>query len=129
MDLTIKDLGSVRMDTFEACSKWYDVGLDLGIPVYELDQIQHEHRGKTMECHRAMLKCWLNAGENTTWVALIEVLRSKVVEENSLAQKLEEKLDPSSNKPEGGGMAGYVLYAHGRCILETRRRGGWAYNT
>ena len=22
----------------------------------------------------------------------------------------------------------YVLYAHGRCILETRRRGGWAYN-
>ena len=23
----------------------------------------------------------------------------------------------------------YVLYAHGRCILETRRRRGWAYNT
>ena len=23
----------------------------------------------------------------------------------------------------------YVLYAHGRCTLETRRRRGWAYNT
>ena len=112
MDLTIKDLGSVRMDTFEARSKWYDVGLDLGIPVDELDQIQDEHHGKTMDCHRAMLKCWLKAGENTTWAALIEVLRSDVVEENSLAQKLEEKLDPSLNKPEGGGMAGMNPQLH-----------------
>ena len=28
-----------------------------------------------------------------------------------------------------GSTVEYVLYAHGRCILETRRRGGWAYNT
>ena len=107
MDLTIKDLGTVRKDTFEACSKWYDVGLDLGVPVYELDQIQDEH-GKTKDCHRAMLKCWLKAGENTTWAALIEVLRSDIVRENSLAQMLEEKLGPSSKKPEGGRLAGMI---------------------
>ena len=108
MDLTIKDLGLVRMDTFEARLKWYDVGLDLGIPVHELDLIQLEHRGKTMDCHRAMLKCWLNAGENTTWAALIEVLRNNVVRENSLAQMLEEKLGPLSRKPEGFKLAGMI---------------------
>ena len=112
MDRTLKDLGSVRKDTFEVHSKWYDVGLKLGVPVDELNRIKVDHCDKTKDCHLDMLKYWLNAGENTTWVALFEVLRSDIVRENSLAQKLEEKLDPSLNKPEGVGLAGMNPQLH-----------------
>ena len=113
MDLTLKDLGSVRKETFEARSKWYDVGLELGVPVDELDCIQCDHGGEAKDCHLEMLKCWLKAADSTTWAALVEALGSDVVGENALARRLEEKINPllkkPLKKPEDGGLAGTIL--------------------
>ena len=98
--VTLRDLASVRRETFEASSKWYDVGLELGVPVDELDRIQCDHGLESNVCHREMLKCWLKESDSTSWTTLIEALRSVVVGENSLAQKLEDKHCPSAIKSE-----------------------------
>ena len=94
MALTLKDLATIRKDTYKSLSKWYDVGLELGVPVDELDRIQRDHGCETKDCHREMLKSWLKGAVNTTVAALVEALSSDVVGESALARKLEEKYCP-----------------------------------
>ena len=87
--LTVKDLRYVQEAVHPARTKWYDIGLQLDVPVGTLDCIEGE-KGDGGDHLRNMLKWWLKQGA-ATWRALADALRSPTVGERQLAMKLDVK--------------------------------------
>ena len=86
--LTIKDLNAVKNATWSARSKWYNLGLELGILADTLDVIK-ENCQNCEDCHIEMLKRWLKrSSPRPTWSALAKALRSLPVDEGALAKQL-----------------------------------------
>ena len=54
-DLTLDDLASVQQSVWEGRSKWYNIGLELGLTPGDLDAIDHDHRSAD-KCFTATLK-------------------------------------------------------------------------
>ena len=98
MELGIPDLLDVRREVFKACPKWYDVGLELRVPVHTLDSIRIQFTDPA-DCLRETLKQWLKGIDpKPTWSALVDALRSDAVGEHCLARELEEKYLPAENR-------------------------------
>ena len=53
--------------------KWYELGLLLGIPAYQLDRIE-DNRSKVEPCLPEMLFYWLNATPDASWRHVIAAL-------------------------------------------------------
>jgi len=99
MELSLDDLATVRKELHEARTKWYDIGLELKVPVGTLDSIEAQS-DDTKKCLLEALKHWLKTVDpKPTWQALVDALRSCVVEENQLANSLEEKHCPKKILP------------------------------
>ena len=78
--LSILDLGTVLSTTLSASSRWYNVGLGLGISPDTLDVIDRNHRGDCGDCYRNVLAEWLRrADPSPTWRTLAEALKSPLV--------------------------------------------------
>ena len=93
--LSLDDLSKVRTELFEVQVKWYDIGLDLGLPVNTLETIKQECQD-IGECLRRMIHEWLKAIDlQPTWRKLIDVLQNKVVNEGALAAMIAEKYNVS----------------------------------
>ena len=107
MAVSLKDLGTVLDETFAARSKWYYIGLKLGMEASELDAIKKDNAEAVKDCYLEALKCWLKGvAPKPTWAALAEALASDMVDEGGLAEKLREKYCPSTDKsPNVGGKA------------------------
>ena len=56
--LTIKDLAKVRRLTFQASSRWRDIGLELGLHQQTLDRIKHDFQSAD-DCYIEVLSEWL----------------------------------------------------------------------
>ena len=96
MALSLDDLGTVRKELHEARTKWYDIGLELKVPVGTLESIEAQS-DDPKKCLLEALKHWLKTVDpKPTWQVLVDALRSCVVEENQLANSLEEKHCPKS---------------------------------
>ena len=74
-----EDLDSVAV-------KWYNLGLQLGIQLEDLDAIAGDSDW-TLVCFRKALNAWLKSG-NPTHDAVIEALESSTVGHNALAREL-----------------------------------------
>ena len=107
MAISLKDLGSVLKESFAARSKWYYIGLELGVEASELDAIKKDNPDAVKDCYLETLKCWLKGvAPKPTWTALAEALASDMVDEVGLAEKLREKYCPATDKsPNVGGEA------------------------
>ena len=82
----------VRDVTFPARSKWYDLGLNLGLPDDTLDAIKRD-LGDVDDHHRDMLKHWLKGtNPGPTGEALVAAMRSRSVGYPRLANEVETKL-------------------------------------
>ena len=90
MALTVDQLGIVRAELFEACTKWYDIGLALNVPVTILDSIEGQF-GNHSEKLRETIKVWLKTATEPTWQDVVSVLKSRVVGEPKLASDIEAK--------------------------------------
>ena len=89
--LSPDDLAKVRMELVQVQTKWYDIGLDLGLPVNILETIKQESQDIT-ECLRSMLLEWLKmTALKPNWKKLIDVLQNKVINEGALAVAIENK--------------------------------------
>ena len=76
-------------------TKWYDLGLQLGIKDYTLDEIKHNHRDEARTCCRETIRRWLqNAGSAATWNNLIQALEADSISQKTLAKDIREKLLP-----------------------------------
>ena len=72
-------------------SKWYNLGLRLGLHDYTLDSINLDAKECKIAC-RTMFQEWLRNNHTGTWNDVIAALRSNSVGENSVADKLEEMI-------------------------------------
>ena len=88
MALTVNQLGVVRAELLEACTKWYDIGLALNVPVTTLDSIEGQF-GNHSDKLRETLKVWLKTASEPTWQDVVGVLKSRVVGEPKLASDIE----------------------------------------
>ena len=89
MELKEEDLSDVQDELWEARSKWYNIGLCLGIPPSDLDVIEKDGRD-TATCFRNMLLKWLREGKNCTWEALIKALSSPSVGHTTVANSIQQ---------------------------------------
>ena len=86
--LDVSDLSAVLEDVHDAHGKWYGIGLRLGLAQTVLKGIEQEY-SKTEEMLREMLGHWLKqVTPAPTWSALFQALKSKTVNEPSLAEQL-----------------------------------------
>ena len=67
---------------------WYQLGVQLGLKPYKLEEFQAKHPRDVQNCKTEVLNWWLDNEENTSWEKL-----AKAVEKNHsvLAKKLREK--------------------------------------
>ena len=96
------DLGTVLKATIDARTNWYNLGLELEVKVEVLDDIQTRHSDPKVQL-REMLKTWLKRGRNPTWRTLADAIKSPIVDEPRLAEKLEEKYCHPGNITKASG--------------------------
>ena len=76
MTLTKKNLKDVKKLLNEVRRKWYNIGIELGLDIDELDTIKKGNDPD--DCLVEMLKVWLRSIDPCpTWVALAEALKSE----------------------------------------------------
>ena len=88
--LTLNDLHLLRGELMDVGTKWYYLGVELGVGFNTLDRIRaqlHQPRDQLLE----MLKFWLTNSDNTSWKTLTDALRSQSVGASQLASLLETK--------------------------------------
>ena len=74
---------------WEARSKWYNIGLKLGVPVGTLDSISKAANQNPDDCFTAMIKDWLRNGKpKPTWATVAKALKSPMVGYAQLAEQL-----------------------------------------
>ena len=103
--MNLEDLGIVLTELFGVKEKWFNIGLQLSVPVKDLQQIFSEHKNDHSTGLRLMLIRWLEMGEGS-WKSLRKALSSQIVEESSLAKKLKEKYSSSTGLP---GIAIWII--------------------
>ena len=87
--LTVSDLAKVQDKIWEARTKWYQVGLLLGVSVDTLDVIQYNHPTNCDQCITDMIKEWLRASDlQRTWEVLAKALESPQVGHSNLAKQI-----------------------------------------
>ena len=87
--LTSSDLAKVLKALWEARSKWYNLGLELGISHGSLDAIKQDNLHVTGDCLSAMLREWLKRDQPPpTWHSLSNVLESPTVNMGELIKEL-----------------------------------------
>ena len=88
--LTLGDLGLLQEELVLMYDRWYHLGLQLKVSPETQDSIRAQFsdpRDQLLE----MLKVWLTTSDNTSWKAIIDALRSRSVQQSSLAANLEAK--------------------------------------
>lgn len=103
--LTLDSLGDLLEAIYSASSKWYNLGLRLGLQASVLDAITARCMQDPEVCLREMLKEWLKLGDPTpTWRELLKALKSRAVGEAALAKRLKaEHCQPEQQVEAGGG--------------------------
>ena len=73
--------------------KWMEVATKLGLPQTEIDRIEDIHNGTPNRYYRQVFNYWeKNKPKSYCWATVIEVLRSKLVEELGLASSIESRI-------------------------------------
>ena len=72
------------------------MGIELLDPddVDELDKIKAQYPHDLNECCKAMFQLWLRKQSDASWNQLLEALRQRGIELDTLAIKIEEMLQP-----------------------------------
>ena len=87
--MNIRDLHKVQDAIWTARTKWYNIGIRLGISADTLDAFAKAHLHKPDECFTDTIKEWLRNDEpRPTWEALAGALRSPAVGYAHLAETL-----------------------------------------
>ena len=89
MNLSLNNLRDVRRLLYPIQLKWYDIGIELGLKVTDLDYIKIVNNSDPTKCLTEMLKVWLKSIDpSPTWKALGIALEASPVHEVELATKI-----------------------------------------
>ncbi len=89
-------MGTVCEELVEVKAKWRLIGLKLRLTPGTLDEIEQE-KSKPSDRLEAVLLHWLRVTTGASWEQVIDALRSALVVEIRLAEKLELKYCPPGN--------------------------------
>ena len=90
--LTLDVIRDVLSALWDARSKWYNIGLQLGIDPVALDAIRMEDRDDPSNCLRSAIRIYLtNPSHNKSWSAIVCALNSPPVSFHLLTNELESK--------------------------------------
>ena len=67
---------------------WYEIGLALRIPDAELEGLRQNHVNNIVRLSK-VLQCWINQNKEVTWNSIITALRSEIVGQTQVGQKIE----------------------------------------
>ena len=97
--LGLDDLGVVLTEIYSVRNKWYNIGLQMQVPVTELQRIESEHKNDQITCLRQMLIKWLESG-HANWKSLCNALHSPIVlgEDAALVNTLMKKYCEAGEK-------------------------------
>ena len=74
-----------------ATDKWRIIGIELNLEQHQLRAISQSHHQNAIQCYIEVFSLWENkASPSFTWATIIDALRSPIVEENALAQEIED---------------------------------------
>ena len=77
--LSVIDLKAVAKMVWPARSKWFHIGVELGIDLGTLEAIRNDYCS-SKECFTTMLTEWLRMNDPVpSWRALVDALKSKLV--------------------------------------------------
>ena len=99
--LNIDDLVAVQNAIHSCCTMWYNLGLQLKVPVDTLKTFEIDYQSCSDRL-REVITTWLKNGENPTWCAIVEALRSPVIREANLAKKIHQEHCSSAQTPAHG---------------------------
>ena len=72
------------------CPKWYNVGVQLEVPTFQLKNIESKSND-SMDQLRDMLDLWISNNPSLSWKHLVDALKAPSVGEEELAKEVEEK--------------------------------------
>ena len=90
-DLSDADLADIMELSFGARTKWYNIGLGLGLHYTILDGIAADSVTADT-CFRKMLVEWLHSGKIRTWRALAEAMGKITVGRHDLKDEILKKI-------------------------------------
>ena len=82
-DSNLNDL----LEAILSVTAWKQLGLNLGLEKYKLDNIEINKHWIVQDCQMEMISLWLDTGD-ASWRALVRALASKQVEKKDLAEKI-----------------------------------------
>ena len=80
------DVKEVREFLFEVRKKWYDIGIELDVPIEQLDIIKCQESDQAV-CLRELLKVRLRFIEPVTWKVVGDALKASAVNEIQLGDR------------------------------------------
>ena len=89
-DKLVENVSEAVEALHDAKTDWEFIGLGLGVDkdkLNDIDSTWSKNKKKLLE----MLTLWLNAGKDTTWNAIVQVLRKDMVGRNNLADDIEKR--------------------------------------
>ena len=81
LSLSTSTLKEVQRSLWEVRYKWYQIGIELGIPIATLEVILQNNHRDIDKCFTSMLSEWLRNfhGDSPCWKTMAEALQSKPV--------------------------------------------------
>lgn len=76
----------------EIVDEWRDLGLALDLPYRKIRELEANHPNDVKKCLEGMIKVWLESEADPSWQALCTALRTELVDCNTIAQRIEERL-------------------------------------
>ena len=102
--LTEADIPELVEELYDVCHKWKIIGIRLGLPLPKLDTMsQKYHFSDCIETFCHVLQEWMKSRVNhapPTWTVLLDVLKSRIVGECSLAEKIRASLNHQCSKDD-----------------------------
>ena len=71
--------------------KWYIIGTELKLSNRQLSIIKIEHRDSADKCLASLCEQWVELSNRATWQEVVDALKSTLVDEKDLADKLERE--------------------------------------
>ena len=89
IELTVADFHTVYQRLYEARSKWYNIGIWLGVDAESLTCINVQNREDPEKCLGQMLNKHLGSSNSLTWKDLCDCLMSPMVDRPIVAKQIE----------------------------------------
>ena len=103
VDLVLDNLVKVLNLVLEVASKWYELGLQLGVKESDLKNIKHDYGDRGVKtCLTEMLSVWLKMiHPRPSWERLLSSVSHSTVENPTLAREIGKKLQMQSEGVQG----------------------------